>query len=458
MWLKVNNLSSSFGMELLESILTTHSKFFIENQVFLELLKDKIIPLVVKCFKINKPFPVILRILRLLDCIIKHFAVYTASECEVFLCKLIRILQSPSPSPSSHFAPIWINALILEIFSNYFLNPELIIIFYENYDMNVNNQAFNIPSSNNPSSLSSSLVDPSVSTGESKILQNLLITIGQYIQFYSTNNEYIKLYQSSSAGSSSGSSDSSNESKQSKKPNNQAYHSLATNTTAGIHLNHIKLMELLNHTDPPSCVDILFVRNLSIECLCNLIQSLYKLTLFPTFQTVAQPSDKSPDNESQANGNDKGVEGRINQISSNLCNISSLCNAIWPSMLSSLSILFTKIQNENQMGIILNSFKLFIKISCLLGLETPRDAFITEVTKVTFPKEKDMNFLNRKNLLAMKTLIKIARNFGNLLTTGWRLILINTYSLYIITNSPQLQQLIQLQESGSFLFLIFQIF
>ena len=136
---------------MLESVLSANPAFFVEHAPFLTLLRDQVFPLVVQTFKQSHNFTVILRLLRLINCIIQNFSKNLAAESEVFLCRLVRMIKPDGPK--------WLNALVLEIFSTYFHDEELLVALFVNYDMAEGTDS------------------------ESKILHNVLNAINQYVQY-----------------------------------------------------------------------------------------------------------------------------------------------------------------------------------------------------------------------------------------------------------------------------------
>ena len=267
-------------------------------------------------------------------------------------------------------SPIWLNALVLEIFSGYFNNEELLVTLYLNYDMSEGRDS------------------------ESKVLHNVTNAIGQYVQYLTGDS--IKPESTSSS---------------THKKVNRSF----------------RVLEMLNNTEAPS-LTILQMRTLCGETLINMVNSLYRLGEKEHLMDVLG-----------AKYTGAGDNQRI-KIFQSICSIS------WPSLLGALSTLIGVTNNLEKLEILFGGFRSFFVVCCVLELDTPRDAFMTAVTKATIPKNQDLDQINRRNVVAMKTLLYITKHYGNILTSGWKLTLQNVNSLASLITSPQLQQLVQMRE------------
>uniref|UniRef100_A0A7N6BDT3 Protein MON2 homolog n=1 Tax=Anabas testudineus TaxID=64144 RepID=A0A7N6BDT3_ANATE len=105
----MTEMTRTFGLELLESVLNDFPGVFLEHQEFSFLLKERVCPLVIKLFSPNikfrqgsssaaspapveKPyFPICMRLLRVVSVLIKHFYTLLVTECEIFLSLLVKL-------------------------------------------------------------------------------------------------------------------------------------------------------------------------------------------------------------------------------------------------------------------------------------------------------------------------------------------------------------------------------
>lgn len=189
----MTEMTRTFGLELLEAVLTTFTPIFFENEKFTLLLKDRVCALVIKLFSPNikhhrqiatpgpnanpiipqdKPyFPISMRLLRLVSLLIQRYHVILVTECEIFLSLIIKFLEPDKTS--------WQRALALEVIHKMVVNTDLITFFCKFYDLK--NHATNI-------------------------LQEMIQALGSYVRFalYNASSGMSPGQMSSQGSSSSG--------------------------------------------------------------------------------------------------------------------------------------------------------------------------------------------------------------------------------------------------------------
>ncbi|XP_017060451.1 protein MON2 homolog isoform X1 [Drosophila ficusphila] len=157
----MTEMTRTFGLELLEAVLTNFSAVFHENNCislqsndFRLLLKERVCALVIKLFSPNvkhrqlpapsngnapvpaeKPyFPISMRLLRLVAILIQKYHTILVTECEIFLSLIIKFLDPDKPA--------WQRALALEVIHKLVTRSSLIAFFCKSYDLK--NHATNI--------------------------------------------------------------------------------------------------------------------------------------------------------------------------------------------------------------------------------------------------------------------------------------------------------------------------
>lgn len=90
----------------------------------------------------------------------------------------------------------------------------------------------------------------------------------------------------------------------------------------------------------------------------------------------------------------------------------------WMSFLSGLSAPVQDTQNLETTRLCMEGLKLAIRIACLFDLETPRVAFVTALAK--FTNLNNLREMTAKSIEALKVLLEVAQNEGNLLKDSWR--------------------------------------
>lgn len=115
----MSHLSRAFGLELIELVLTTHSKLFLNLPEFSFLLKDRVCPLVIKCFRFRIEFQHTLRLVRIVGAFVSKFCHLLVTECEVLLARLLKMLDP-------EHQPFWVQTIALEVFRTFCENEKLL--------------------------------------------------------------------------------------------------------------------------------------------------------------------------------------------------------------------------------------------------------------------------------------------------------------------------------------------
>lgn len=145
--LGMTEMTRTFGLELLESVLMNFTSVFYENAEFSFLLKERVCALVIKLFSPNikyrnvmvtatqqpvaphdKPFfPISMRLLRVVSILIQKYHQLLVTECEIFLSLIVKFLDPDKPT--------WQRSLALEVMHKMTVQPELLISFCQCYDL-----------------------------------------------------------------------------------------------------------------------------------------------------------------------------------------------------------------------------------------------------------------------------------------------------------------------------------
>ncbi|CAH1264447.1 MON2 [Branchiostoma lanceolatum] len=141
----MTEMTRTFGLELVENILTQFSPVFFRHPEFSFLLKERVCPLVIKLFSPNikfqqsaaapsaattaeKPyFPISMRLLRLVYALISNYYTLLMTECEIFLSLLVKFLDADKPS--------WQRVLAVEVLHKICVQPNMLRCFCQSYDM-----------------------------------------------------------------------------------------------------------------------------------------------------------------------------------------------------------------------------------------------------------------------------------------------------------------------------------
>lgn len=126
-FLRLERLHSTFGLELIELIVSSHEKLFVENKAFKALLPDKVCPTLIKYFKKINEFPYCVRVVRIVNVLIVKYLRVIPKEVEVLLIRVADLLDQEKSTD-------WQQIVLLEILKNILNIPDLVANIYYNYD------------------------------------------------------------------------------------------------------------------------------------------------------------------------------------------------------------------------------------------------------------------------------------------------------------------------------------
>lgn len=142
----MTEMTRTFGLELLESVLANYAEVFYKHPEFSFLLKERVCALVIKLFSPNikyrssgqslqhnsttldKPyFHISMRLLRVVSILIQKYHSLLVTECEIFLSLIVKFLDPDKPT--------WQRALALEMLHRMTVQPDVLKSFCECYDL-----------------------------------------------------------------------------------------------------------------------------------------------------------------------------------------------------------------------------------------------------------------------------------------------------------------------------------
>uniref|UniRef100_A0A671NL86 Protein MON2 homolog n=1 Tax=Sinocyclocheilus anshuiensis TaxID=1608454 RepID=A0A671NL86_9TELE len=128
----MTEMTRTFGLELLESVLNDFPEVFLQHQEFSFLPNIKFrqgsSSSASSPAPVEKPyFPICMRLLRVVSVLIKHFYSLLVTECEIFLSLLVKFLDGEKPQ--------WLRAVAVESVHRLCVQPHLLQSFCQSYDM-----------------------------------------------------------------------------------------------------------------------------------------------------------------------------------------------------------------------------------------------------------------------------------------------------------------------------------
>ncbi|XP_036373628.1 protein MON2 homolog isoform X2 [Megalops cyprinoides] len=463
----MTEMTRTFGLELLESVLNDFPEVFLQHQEFSFLLKERVCPLVIKLFSPNikfrqgsaaaaspapveKPyFPICMRLLRVVSVLIKHFYSLLVTECEIFLSLLVKFLDGEKPQ--------WLRAVAVESIHRLCVQPHLLRSFCQSYDMKQHS---------------------------TKVFRDIVNALGSFIQsvFIVPSLGSPAPTNTPAGGSGSGSQAAA----QSAAGAGGSGGGLTTQAAFEYRGTWIPLLtvsaqgsakatylEMLDKVEPPSIPEG-YALSVAFSALLDLVRGITSMIerelAKEEEETVATRSGSDP-----APG--PGVTAEMQGQSSEQEPVPQLVweemvNACWCGLLAALSLLLDASTDETATENILKAELTMASLCGRLGLVTPRDAFITAICKASLPPHYALTVLSSsatnlsnksysiqgqsvqiispsseshqqvvavgqplsaqsqgtvvltaKNIQCMRTLLNLAHCHGAVLGTSWQLVL-----------------------------------
>lgn len=447
----MTEMTRTFGLELLESVLNDFPGVFLQHQEFSFLLKERVCPLVIKLFSPNikfrqgssasspapveKPyFPICMRLLRVVSVLIKHFYGLLVTECEIFLSLLVKFLDGEKPQ--------WLRAVAVESVHRLCVQPHLLRSFCQSYDMKQHS---------------------------TKVFRDIVNALGSFIQ---------SLFIVPNAGNSTAASAPAGSGGQGAAQGGPGAGGVSGNLTTQAAFEYrgtwIPLMtvsvqgsakatylEMLDKVEPPSIPEG-YAMSVAFSALLDLVRgitSMIERELAVEEEAAAEFRDTHPDQQWQPQ---PGVHLVWEEMVS----------ACWCGLLAALSLLLDASTDETATENILKAELTMASLCGRLGLVTPRDAFITAICKASLPPHYALTVLSSnaanlsgkaysiqgqsvqiispsseshqqvvavgqpltsqpqgtvvltaKNIQCMRTLLNLAHCHGAVLGTSWQLVL-----------------------------------
>ncbi|XP_055048100.2 protein MON2 homolog isoform X2 [Misgurnus anguillicaudatus] len=375
----MTEMTRTFGLELLESVLNDFPQVFLQHQEFSFLLKERVCPLVIKLFSPNikfrqgssssssspapveKPyFPICMRLLRVVSVLIKHFYSLLVTECEIFLSLLVKFLDGEKPQ--------WLRAVAVESVHRLCVQPHLLRSFCQSYDMKQHS---------------------------TKVFRDIVNALGSFIQS-------LFILPNSGNSSSTGGSVSGAQTSAQGVPGVAGPGGVLTTQAAfeyrgtWIPLMNVSVqgsakatyLEMLDKVEPPSIPEG-YAMSVAFSALLDLVRGITTMI------------ERDLNREEQEAAMREGAEPLTPPLSDSSPQEpmthevwEEMVNACWCGLLAALSLLLDASTDEAATENILKAELSVASLCGRLGLVTPRDAFITAVCKASLPPHYALTILS----------------------------------------------------------------
>lgn len=394
-WLTgMTEMTRTFGLELLEAVLSSYPAIFIKHPEFSFMLKERVCPLVIKLFSpslkyrqglppppspapVEKPiFVIVMRLLRIVSILIKNYYCLLVTECEIFLSLLVKFLEPEKP--------MWQRCLALEVLHKLSVQPDLLRNFCESYDMKQHS---------------------------TKIFRDIVNALGAFIQSQFMNPPSGQAAQSGSklpdtqgtppaivAGMPVG----GGVSPQPAFIYRGVWIPLVMTIPAG--QTRSVFLEMLDKLDHPPIPDGYGVC-VAFHSLLEIVSSVRILILGELEDKMQGPKGKKKDGQKQKVKQAEPMSEETKEAAKGDKVLhEELINSSWCGMLAALSLLLDASTDETATEAILKSEEAYANLCGHLGMTTPRDAFITALCKASLPPHYTLTVLNTQHASSPKGL------------------------------------------------------
>lgn len=380
-FIRFSSIPPTCTLEVIEAILSNHVEVMQQHAEQVHILRSLLMPTIIRSLSDKLTFPITVRIIRILNLLIRNHLTIMPSECEIALGLLNHMLD---PEASS----TWKRALCLEVFRGIYSDPRLLLQIYSHFDEQEGKK--NIFGDNLASFVRLSTERPAV------------IGLGQQTSLPTgrgdgkDNSDQALAEAGALAGVIGG---PMNETNQGSHP-------------AGISLQWSTLktpcIEHLDKAEPPALPET-YIYSLVLTCITNVSESLAKFVLPLTVHNEGKSKRKAKVEESAKQEQDQPPPSpslsrlsrtqsfRKKTIPVNPLSLedhpayayvqtsATLVNECWPAILATCSTFLNAALDAEYYRALVRAIQKVTQVAGLLVLSTPRDAFLTTLAKAAVP-------------------------------------------------------------------------
>ncbi|KAF9162591.1 hypothetical protein DFQ26_003405 [Actinomortierella ambigua] len=421
-FLKLASLSKTFGLELIESVLTNHFHLFKQHTEFASLLRERVCPLIIKNFSDKQDFPQTMRLMRVVYILTKQFHEILAIECEIFLSMLIKLLEPEG-------SVLWQRILAMEIFRGICGDSALLRRIYKTYDQQ------------------------GTSTD---VFSDMIIAIGRL------STEKPQLI---GAGMAHEGHDGPRQSHGGDKDGPEGGVGGLSVVTSTM---RIQCVDQLDKADPPQIPDT-YLYYLSLVCINSIADGLASF-VFPVVaqeilnkqQQETKDDPKDPDGASKRVSppifpNTNALDLSQHPEAEEIALVTAMTESAWPGLLAAFSYYLGSNLDDELFQNVMRAYQNLTSVCGVLKLTIPRDAFLTSLCKNCLPVPPALEHrsaasggaggnagggtsggggggvgtgldptlpnLSEKNLYCLRVLLNVAQYLGGTLLHSWYLVL-----------------------------------
>ncbi|KAF2866708.1 hypothetical protein BDV95DRAFT_195911 [Massariosphaeria phaeospora] len=422
-FIRFSTIPSTSTLELIEAVLSNHGNIMSTHAEQIHILRSLLMPTIIRSLSDRLSFPITLRIIRILNLLIRNHLRIMPSECEIALGLLNHMLDPEA-------SPLWKRALCLEVFRGIYSDSRLLLEIYSQFDKQ---------------------------EGKKRIFGD---NLASFVRLATEKPAVIGLGQYSSVPASR--FDSKDTSEQAVAEAGALAgviggHVAETNSAGppvgiGTHWSSLKTpcIEHLDKSEPPALPET-YIYSLVLTCITNVSESLAKFILPMTVHHESKTRKKSrveDATKSEAEPDSPRKDSRpftrtqsfrkktipVNPLTLEehsafdyIKTTSMLVTECWPAVLATSSTFLNAALDSDYYRALVRAIQKFTQVAGLLRLSTPRDAFLTSLAKAAVPpslllanvssprigsSENTGVFSNAKGLLGVDSLVSQASSMS----------------------------------------------
>ncbi|RYP90501.1 hypothetical protein DL770_003348 [Monosporascus sp. CRB-9-2] len=390
-YLRFSGLPQTFGLELIESVLTSHASIFSTHPEQAHILRAQVIPFITKSLTGKQNFATSVRLVRIMYTLLRRHLGVLSSEGGDALEILTQILDQDSA--------VWKRALCMEVFRGIFAEPALLRRIFMLYDAR---------------------------EGEKNVLKDITAT---FVRISTEKPVVIGLGHQSTIPVANPYSNSGGSTDQAMLEASGVTGIISGSVgTEGQNVGissqwsivRVPCIDQLDKTDPPPTPES-YIYALTLSCITSLSEGLAKFILPLTVPSDNRPRRRNP-RQQDVRSDSPGPEGSGSETPKSMVDRAATAGRIersgsfkrnpvpvnplslkdhplyvevkvcadiidecWPAILATCStFLYAALDSEYYHGLV-RAFQKFAHVAGLLQLATPRDAFLTTLGKAAVP-------------------------------------------------------------------------
>lgn len=415
-YMRISSISPPSVLELIEAIMSNHGTIMSDHVEQVHIVRTLLMPLIIRSLSERLSFPITVRVVRILNLVIRHHLDMLPSECEIALGLMNHMLD---PEASQ----LWKRALCLEFFRSIYADPRLLLSIYNLFDASEGKKAI--------------FGDNLASFVRLAVEKPTLIGLGQQStaplqtgDAKGVNSEQAVAEAGAIAGVIGGPvTDNTN--------NNSRPYGISSQWSS----LKTPCIEHLDKSEPPSLPET-YIYSLVLICVTNISESLAKFILPLTVHHENRGRKKKTEDPKEQESHVASPDSNVRRLSRTqsfrkktipvnpleltehsaylyIQASSTMVNECWPAVLATCSTFLNASLDADYYRALVRAIQKFTQVSGLLRLSTPRDAFLTTMGKAAVPAnhmmssvaspksgttEKSNVFSNAKALLSVDSL------------------------------------------------------